>query len=195
MKQMVSKTKKVRNSAGATRKEASAGPKGIAISPPDYGIDIVAREPVDAPPEHSKERPPLASDASIQRTAAAPGVDKENRTGLPDALKSGLEALSGFDLSDVRVHRSSFKPPQLQAVAYAQGPDIHLGRGQEKHLPHEAWHVVQQRQGRVRPTMKLNGKAINDDVGLEREADVMGVRALTVVGQARKLRALSKPKQ
>ena len=25
--------------------------------------------------------------------------------------------------------------------------DIHLGPGQEKHLPHEAWHVVQQKQG------------------------------------------------
>jgi hypothetical protein len=24
--------------------------------------------------------------------------------------------------------------------------------GQEQHLPHEAWHVVQQKQGRVKPT-------------------------------------------
>jgi len=50
------------------------------------------------------------------------------------------------------VHYNSDKPAQLQAHAYAQGTDIHLASGQEKHLPHEAWHVVQQKQGRVKPT-------------------------------------------
>ncbi|MEL6127089.1 MAG: DUF4157 domain-containing protein, partial [Pseudomonadota bacterium] len=37
-------------------------------------------------------------------------------------------------------------------MAYAQGSNIHLGPGQDQHLPHEAWHVVQQRQGRVPTT-------------------------------------------
>ena len=45
-------------------------------------------------------------------------------------------------MDDVNVHYNSNKPAQLQAHAYAQGTDIHLGPGQEKHLPHEAWHVV-----------------------------------------------------
>ena len=45
-------------------------------------------------------------------------------------------------------------------------------------MPHEAWHVVQQTQGRVRPTMQMkDGVPVNDDEGLEREADVMGSRA------------------
>ena len=79
MKQIKSKTKRARNTAGAWRQEASAGPKGLAISPPDHGIDIVVREPVDAPPEHNKERQPLASGASIQRKAEALGVDKDLR--------------------------------------------------------------------------------------------------------------------
>ena len=70
---------------------------------------------------------------------------KANNTGLPDHLKGGIENLSGISLDDVKVHRNSDKPSQLQAHAYAQGTDIHLGPGQEKHLPHEAWHVVQQR--------------------------------------------------
>lgn len=100
-----------------------------------------------------------------------------NRTGLPHALKAGLEALSGMDLSAVRVHRQSGQPAQLNALAYAQGPDIHLAPGQEHHLAHEAWHVVQQRQGRVRPTLRIAGVDVNDDAGLEREADVMGRRA------------------
>ncbi|CAI8282611.1 MAG: Uncharacterised protein [Bacteroidetes bacterium MED-G17] len=104
---------------------------------------------------------------------------KENNTGLPDNLKSGIENLSGMSLDDVKVHRNSDKPAQLQAHAYAQGTDIHLGPGQEKHLPHEAWHVVQQKQGRVKPTMQMKEKVnVNDDAGLEREADVMGAKAL-----------------
>jgi hypothetical protein len=105
---------------------------------------------------------------------------RANNTGLPDQLKSGIESLSGMSMDDVRVHYNSAQPAQLNALAYAQGNDIHLGPGQEQHLPHEAWHVVQQAQGRVRPTLQLkDGVPVNDDVGLEREADVMGARALS----------------
>ncbi len=103
---------------------------------------------------------------------------KENKTGLPDNLKSGIENLSGHSMDDVNVHYNSAKPAQLNAHAYAQGTDIHLGAGQEKHLPHEAWHVVQQKQGRVKPTMQMQGVNVNDDTGLEKEADVMGGKAL-----------------
>jgi hypothetical protein len=49
--------------------------------------------------------------------------------------------------------------------------------GQEHHLPHEAWHVVQQKRGRVRPTLAVAGKPVNDDASLEREAQAMGERA------------------
>jgi hypothetical protein len=108
-----------------------------------------------------------------------------NRTGLPDGLKAGVEALSGMDMSEVRVHRNSSEPAQLQALAYAQGNDIHLGPGQEQHLPHEAWHVVQQRQGRVRATVQMAGQAVNDDPALESEADLMGARAAGGVAQAK----------
>jgi hypothetical protein len=102
-----------------------------------------------------------------------------NNTGMPDHLKSGVENLSGMDMSDVKVHYNSDKPAQLSALAYAQGNDIHVGPGQEQHLPHEAWHVVQQRQGRVQPTMQMKeGIPVNDDPGLENEADVMGAKAV-----------------
>ncbi|WP_421871634.1 eCIS core domain-containing protein [Marinoscillum sp.] len=105
---------------------------------------------------------------------------KSNHTGLPDNLKAGIESLSGFSMDDVKVHRNSSKPAQLQAAAYAQGTHIHLGPGQEKHLPHEAWHVVQQKQGRVQPTMQLKSSInINDSPSLENEATMMGTKALT----------------
>lgn len=107
-----------------------------------------------------------------------PVQKKGNNTGLPDNLKSGIEKLSGHSMDDVKVHYNSNKPAQLNAHAYAQGNKIHVGPGQEKHLGHEAWHVVQQKQGRVQPTKQLKGKVnINDDEGLEKEADIMGAKA------------------
>ncbi len=103
-----------------------------------------------------------------------------NKTGMPDRLKSGIENISGMDLSGVRVHYNSSKPEQLNALAYTQGQEIHVAPGQEKHLPHEAWHVVQQAQERVKPTMQLkDGVPVNADEGLEHEADVMGAKAFT----------------
>lgn len=99
---------------------------------------------------------------------------KANNTGLPDKLKSGVESMSGISMDDVKVHYNSSKPAQMQAHAYTQGTDIHVAPGQEKHLPHEAWHVVQQKQGRVQPTMQMQGVNVNDNEGLEREADIKG---------------------
>jgi hypothetical protein len=116
---------------------------------------------------------------------AAQAAPRVNRTGLPDGLKAGIESLSGLAMDGVKVHYNSDKPAQLNAFAYAQGTDIHLAPGQEQHLPHEAWHVVQQAQGRVNPTKQLHdGEQINDDKGLEREADLFGATAAAAVGQA-----------
>lgn len=117
--------------------------------------------------------PAAALEGAVQRRAIA------NHTGLPDTLKAGVESLSGMRMDHVRVHFNSDKPAQLNAHAYAQGNEIRVGPGQERHLAHEAWHVVQQMQGRVRPTMQMKGaQAVNDDRGLEAEADAMGARAL-----------------
>ena len=107
---------------------------------------------------------------------------RQNNTGLPDKLKAGIESLSGMSLDHVKVHYNSAQPAQLNALAYAQGSDIHVAPGQEQHLPHEAWHIVQQAQGRVQPTMQMkDGVAINDDAGLEREATRMGEAALSIL--------------
>ena len=116
--------------------------------------------------------------ASLDEDELPLQAKSENKTGLPDHLKSGIENLSGLSMDDVRVHYNSPQPAQLQAHAYTQGTDIHVAPGQEKHLGHEAWHVVQQMQGRVQPTMQLQGVNVNDNEGLEREADRMGERAV-----------------
>jgi hypothetical protein len=121
---------------------------------------------------------------TVQRTSAQAqpaNAPDENRTGMPLPLKAGLEQLSGLDLSAVRVHYNSDKPAQLNALAFTQGHEIEVGPDQERYLPHEAWHVVQQAQGRVKPTMQMkDGVPVNDDAGLEREADAMGTKAAEV---------------
>jgi hypothetical protein len=169
------------------------------------------REPADkspaSPSSRSASRPrPAAKNAPAALIDRRPAADKiaqlaglanppapaANRTGLPDALKSGVEQLSGVSLDSVRVHRNSSKPAQLGAHAYAQGNQIHLAPGQERHLPHEAWHVVQQAQGRVQPTRQMTGSTpINDDHELEDEADVMGAKAMQM--KARLSPAARKP--
>ena len=106
---------------------------------------------------------------------------KSNQSGIPNPLKSGVEQLSGLSMDSVKVHYNSEKPAQLNAHAYAQGNQIHVAPGQERHLPHEAWHVVQQAQGRVKPTKQLRGKfSINDNQQLEKEADTMGSKAISL---------------
>jgi hypothetical protein len=135
--------------------------KGHTIKSPPSGIDMVDTQTVQRMPTQQPAPP-------------AP----ENKTGLPDNLKAGIEALSGYAMDDVKVHYNSAKPAQLQALAYTQGTDIHVAPGQERYLPHEAWHVVQQKQGRVQPTMQMKGLEINNNEGLEKEAEVMGRKTL-----------------
>ncbi len=118
------------------------------------------------------------SDGTLPVQMKAAPAPSPSHTGLPNSLKAGVENLSGLSLDGVKVHYNSARPAQLSALAYAQGTDIHVAPGQEKHLPHEAWHVVQQAQGRVEPTMQMRaGVAVNDDAALEHEADVMGAQA------------------
>ena len=122
------------------------------------------------------ERKFLQGEVASARLRNKPGLS-QNKSGLPDPLKTRIEELSGMAMDNVRVHYNSSKPAQWRARAYTRGTEIHLGPGQERHLPHEAWHVVQQKQRRVKPTLQSKGVAINNDKALESEADVMGYRA------------------
>ena len=123
--------------------------------------------------ESLQRKADMANNAAQRAEAPRP-----NNTGMPDNLKSGIESLSGFSMDDVRVHYNSSKPATVQALAYTQGTDIHVAPGQEKHLPHEAWHVAQQMAGRVSPTTNINGMPVNDNAALEHEADIMGEKAV-----------------
>ncbi|RKH61644.1 eCIS core domain-containing protein [Corallococcus aberystwythensis] len=125
--------------------------------------------------------PAVPAAQRVGRGGPVPGniaARSANGTGLADSLKARIEHLSGVSMDDVTVHYNSPRPAQLHALAYTQGTQIHVGAGQERHLAHEAWHVVQQKQGRVAPKLRFQGQGVNDDASLEREADVMGERVL-----------------
>ena len=98
-----------------------------------------------------------------------------NRTGIPAQLKERMEQHTGVSLGDVRVHYHSDLPARLDALAYTQGNQVYIGAGQERHLPHELGHVVQQKLGKVRAdTRHESGVLMNTDAKLEREADEIG---------------------
>lgn len=130
--------------------------------------------------EQSTRRKQLPIQKRASQPPKAPQSQISGRDALPIQIRQGMEQLSGYRLDDVKVHYRSDKPRQLQALAYTQGTDIYVAPGEERHLPHEAWHVVQQKQGRVRPTADLGNVKINDNPILEKEADAMGQKALTV---------------
>ena len=119
----------------------------------------------------------MKAERTYKKQASRTLVQKKNRTGLPDNLKAGIENLSGYSMEDVRVHYGSSKPAAVQAYAYTQGTDIYVAPGQERHLPHEAWHVAQQMAGRDAPATEINGMPVNDNAALEHEADVMGEKS------------------
>jgi hypothetical protein len=91
-------------------------------------------------------------------------------TGIPGNIKSNLEKMSSMNFDNVKVHYNSDKPEQLSALAYTRGSDVYVAPGQEKHLPHELGHVVQQARGEVATTLKVNGVPINDSTVLENKA-------------------------
>ncbi len=118
-----------------------------------------------------------SSDTKLMQMMSTSSSSAKGSGNLPENLQYGVESLSGQPMDDVHVHYNSPKPNKFGAAAYAQGDEIHLGPGQEQYLPHEAWHVAQQRQGRVEPTIQTKGLSINEDEALEKEADEMGEKA------------------
>lgn len=144
------------------------------------GRDTPAPAPRDFTPA-----PPLASPASpggagfdFARVSVGPPGGDAAPGRLPPPLRTTIERMSGVRMDDVRVHRDSPAPARVDALAFAHGSNIHLAPGQERHLAHEAWHVVQQKRGRVRPTHSVGGAPVNDEAALESEAQAMGDRAL-----------------
>jgi len=87
-----------------------------------------------------------------------------------------------FIPSSVNIHKDSSQASSLGARAFTQGNDIHFApnefqpeqkQGQEL-IGHELMHVVQQSNNQVKANTSINGVGVNDDKGLEKEADDFG---------------------
>ena len=110
---------------------------------------------------------------------------------LSESARDHFEPRFGQDFSQVRVHtdaQAAESARTVNAKAYTVGQDMVFSAGQyapetsegRRLMAHELTHVVQQMQGRVKPTIQIKGVSINNDAGLEREAYVMGIKALQI---------------
>ena len=125
------------------------------------------------------------------KKASSPEVLQKKTGGgsssaLPDGVRSKMENSLGADFSNVNIHKNSSSATDVGALAYTQGNNVHFAPGQFKPdtrsgqelIGHELTHVVQQRAGRVQATTQAKGgMPVNDDKGLEAEADRMGAAA------------------
>lgn len=152
-------------------------------------LKVAARKRATPAPSED-ERRAVQRPAPIGNRAIARIVDSVRRREadgeeLPERIRAGVEGLSGYALDDVRVHRGSNRADALGAYAFTKGSDIHVADGGDEHLAHEAWHVVQQKGGRVPADSERDGTPVNEDDALEHEADAMGARALTAAPASR----------
>jgi hypothetical protein len=134
-------------------------------------------------------QPRPGATAAAARPGVAPGkttlVGAAPTAPLPAGLRARLEGALATDLSAVRVGVD----PQVGAlgaravatgnvILFAPGayqPDSAAG---EELIAHEVVHLTQQAEGRVAPTRAAGDAPLNDDPGLEREADDVARRAL-----------------
>jgi hypothetical protein len=120
--------------SNAARAASPAGPGGRKWEAPWPSLLIPKSNYLSSPSSQAAARIARRNSPAGRGASAS----KSNQTGLPDSLKSGVENLSGLSLDDVKIYYNSARPASLNALAYAQGTDIHVAPGQEQHLPHEA---------------------------------------------------------
>ena len=123
--------------------------------------------------QRKKRIPTASSGATENKTIGTffdpPPLQFESKNGIHDGLINGFAKTTGHDLSDVNIETNSPEPAKVGAHAFAQGNNIKVAPRQEKHIPHEMGHVVQQREGRVKANTQVNGMPVNDDKGLEKQ--------------------------
>jgi len=130
-------------------------------------------------------KPAIVPSAHTMPTSNPIQKKQDNGGNLPDDIQMKMENSFGADFSNVNVHENSRSAKGLNAVAYTQGNNIHFAPGHNPYssqgqevLGHELTHVIQQSEGRVAATTTSpNGLPVNDDKGLESEADHFGKKA------------------
>ncbi|WP_051312901.1 eCIS core domain-containing protein [Sporocytophaga myxococcoides] len=181
------------------------GPIPLQLQSSDEDEEPVQRKgPVQAMESEEEEEETVQKKGPVPTMAMEPEgqYDTGRETAsdkLPSTVQAKMETSFGEDFSNVNIHKASSQSKDLNALAYTQGNDIHFAPGQyntesqkgQELLGHELTHVVQQREGRVQPTVQKKGVGINDDKGLEKEADEMGEKAAKGIAQSSRLASQS----
>ena len=163
-----------------TRHTPQSAVSGVQPGPTSAPRSILERVSVFPPSVESKV--PIQADSRSKPTQTDGPKLSQHVTGsneprfgenLSNTLRRNLENASGMSLSHVKVFRNSPEPARIGARAYTQQDQIRLGPGQDGSLPHEAWHVVQQAQGRVSSGLET-GPTVVRDPDMESEADSVG---------------------
>ncbi|MCJ8273517.1 MAG: DUF4157 domain-containing protein, partial [Psychrosphaera sp.] len=100
-------------------------------------------------------------------------------------LQTGPRSCHGCP-REARASRSRLlrRPARLGAAAYAQGSDIFIGPNQQVHLPHELWHVVQQKSGALAGVAtQLGDDLVVENALLEKEVDIIGTLITHLIGK------------
>lgn len=63
--------------------------------------------------------------------------NRENTTGMPDNVKAKMESAFNIDFSGIKIHTNSQKAPDVGALAYTQGGEVHFAPGNLTHTPPE----------------------------------------------------------
>ena len=157
----------------------------VPIQSPVFSLSSLPAPPLQFKSTSIEDSTEQDQQATTKERAEAPIPPNPNPNGLPGALQAKMEGALGADFSSVQIHQNSSSATDVGALAYAQGNDLHFAPGQyqpesstgQELIGHELAHVVQQREGRVQPTTQAKGLAVNDDKGLETEADNLGRQA------------------
>lgn len=174
-----SQTNQQTSQKGATQKKART-----SHTTPTIEANPIQTKQGSLPPIKSPQgnKPPIqARQRPVQRNQ-----NKSNDAGSGNEaqIKANVSSITGTDVSNANIHYNSDKPAQLNAIAYAQGNDIHMSSspGADNHtLAHELTHNAQQQTGQVKATIQgNNGVGINNDPKLEKHADDVAAKALNM---------------
>ena len=176
--------------------------KGKSLSPPPLefnssGTNFESNEvfkdsnstdktsPIQGKFNDSQKSEDASSNERMLNKNSSPGSGPNSLpSGRNDILNSMGDAFQS-NFSDVNIHENSSQAENLGAEAFTQGSDVHFAPGRfqpdtsegKELLGHELTHVLQQKEGRVTGNKNIQGFNVNDNAGLEKEADVMGARA------------------
>lgn len=151
--------------------EQAESKEGKSFAPPEFNLEASSEEPIQG----------NFADFVNQESKSPENASSGSSVSLPDPVQAKMEQSMGADFSGVQMFKDSEKASSVGANAFAQGNEVHFAPGQFKTdqagqelIGHELAHVVQQREGRVSANTSVGGKPVNDDKGLEQEADDKG---------------------